>query len=85
MCVLEYHQDGPAQRRGFKRAQQGFEQLLALALRTEVQIGGGIRQRQQLSQQCECGASGASAAPFLKPLNMSVFFAEQFFTERPFL
>ena len=31
--------------------QQRLEQLLALALRAEIEVGGGIRQRQQLGQQ----------------------------------
>ena len=44
MRVLEHHQDGPAPRQGFELMQQRFEQHLALALRAEVEIGGGIRQ-----------------------------------------
>ena len=33
--------------------QKHFEQLLALALRAEVEIGGGTRQRQQFGQQLD--------------------------------
>ena len=44
MRVLEDHQDGPAPRQGFELMQQRLEQHLALALRAEVEVGGGIRQ-----------------------------------------
>ena len=53
MRVLEHHQDRPAPRQGFELMQQRFEQHLALALRAEVELGGGIRQRQQLGQQLD--------------------------------
>src|SRR5262249_13887224 len=44
MRVLEDHQDWPAKRQGFELMQQCFEQHLSLALRAEVEAGGGIRQ-----------------------------------------
>ena len=49
--VLEHHQHRPAPRLGFELAEQRLEQLLPLALRAEVEIRGGTRQRQQLAQQ----------------------------------
>src|SRR5262245_63049970 len=51
MGVLKTHQDGTSAREGFELMQQCFEQLLAFALRAEVEAGGGTRQRQQLGQE----------------------------------
>ena len=53
MRVLENHQDRPAPRQGFELAQQRLEQHLAFALRAEVQVGGGTRQRQQFGEQLD--------------------------------
>ena len=44
MRVLEDHQNRPAPRQSFELMQQCLEQHLALALRAEVELGGGIRQ-----------------------------------------
>jgi hypothetical protein len=49
--VLEHHQHRPMPRLGFELVEQRLEQLLPLALRTEVELGGGTRQRQELGQQ----------------------------------
>ena len=49
--VLEYHQHRPVPRLGFELAEQRLEQLLPFALRAEVEVRGGTRQRQQLAQQ----------------------------------
>ena len=49
--VLEHHQHRPAPRLGFELAEQRLEQLLPFALRAEVEVRGGTRQRQQLAQQ----------------------------------
>ena len=49
--VLEHHQHRPVPRLGFELAEQRLEQLLAFALRAEVEVRGGTRQRQQLAQQ----------------------------------
>jgi hypothetical protein len=49
--VLEHHQHRPAPRRGFELVEQCLEQFLAFALRAEVEVCGGIRQRQELAQQ----------------------------------
>ena len=38
-------------RLGFELAEHRLEQLLPLALRAEVELGGGTRQRQELGQQ----------------------------------
>ena len=51
MGVLEHHQHRPAPRLGFELAEQRLEQLLPFALRAEVEVRGGTRQRQQLAQQ----------------------------------
>ena len=51
MRVLEHHQHRPVPRLGFELAEQRLEQLLALALRAEIEVRGGTRQRQQLAQQ----------------------------------
>ena len=44
MCVLENHQHRAGTRQGFELMQQCFEQHLPLALRAEVELGGGVRQ-----------------------------------------
>jgi hypothetical protein len=51
MRVFEDHQYRSAARKGFELIQQSFEQLLTLALRAQIEISGGIWQRQQLCQQ----------------------------------
>ncbi len=42
--VLEHHQHRPAPRLGFELVEQCLEQLLAFALRAEVEVRGGTRQ-----------------------------------------
>jgi hypothetical protein len=49
--ILEDHQHRLLPVGGFELVQQRREQLLALALRAEAQIAGGIRQRQQVGDQ----------------------------------
>jgi hypothetical protein len=50
MRVLEDHQNGSALRQGGELMQQRLEQHFTLALRAEVALSGGTRQRQQLGQ-----------------------------------
>jgi hypothetical protein len=59
MRVLEHHQDGAAARHRFELAEQRLEQLFAFALRAEVQVRRGVRQRQQIGDQLDfIAASG---------------------------
>src|SRR5215472_13808014 len=51
MRVLESQQDRAVPGKGVELVQQRFEQHLALALRTKIERGCGVRQRQQLCQQ----------------------------------
>ena len=44
MRVLKYHQNRPVSRQGFELMQQRFEQLLALALRAQIEVGGRVWQ-----------------------------------------
>src|ERR1043166_8213035 len=53
MRVLEQEQNCPLAGQGLELMQQRFEQLFALALRAEVEIGGTVRQRQQLGDQLD--------------------------------
>jgi hypothetical protein len=49
--VLKYHQDGAAARHRFELAEQGLEQFLALALRAQIEVGDGVRKRQQFGEE----------------------------------
>ena len=51
MGVLEHHQHRPAPCLGFELIEHRLEQLFPLALRAEVEVRGGTRQRKQLAQQ----------------------------------
>ena len=52
MHVLEDHKNQSTLRQDRELMQQCLEQHLALALRAEVEVDGGVRQRQQLGEQC---------------------------------
>ncbi len=51
MGVLEHHQHRPVPRLRYELVEQRLELLLPFALRTEVEVRGRARQRQQLAQQ----------------------------------
>ena len=55
MQVFADEQHRLPQRQGLELVQQGLELQLALALRAEAQLGGRVRQRQQLGQQLDFG------------------------------
>ena len=59
MRVFEHHQDGPGTSEPSELANQRLQQKLPLTLRGEIEIGGGIRQGEELGDQLELvGAFG---------------------------
>jgi len=58
MRILQDHQHRIGSRHLRDRPQHRLEQPFSPELRAEIQIGGGVRQRQQFGQQLEIRASG---------------------------